>query len=183
MTDAREFAEEMHQGMLYGDHPFIYHLDAVVGVLREFGVTNDSTLNAATLDAAFLHDVVEDAAVTIEEVEDTFGNNIAAIVEFCTDERADNRKARKALTYARMRRELDATPDCPVLHAAILVKLADRIANIRQCLVNGPAGMYRMYLKEKISFKEALILPPSGMSPIMKSMWAEYDRLMEVGQP
>jgi hypothetical protein len=60
----------------------------------------------------------------------------------------------------------------------VLVKLADRLANIRECVKNNPR-LLDMYLKEQDTFKAALIMTPSQTSPVLERMWAEYDQLLE----
>ena len=66
--DAQRFAEEAHAGQRYGEHPYGVHLQAVRAVLRDFGH------GGALAVAAWLHDTVEDTAVTREQVEAHFEN-------------------------------------------------------------------------------------------------------------
>jgi hypothetical protein len=134
---ARNFAIERHAGQMYGDQPYVYHLDLVKGVLERFGYTDPELLQAA-----YLHDVIEDTPTTREEVEQAFGPRVAALAWAVTDEPGANRKERKINTYPKIK----ATP------GATAIKLADRIAN-----TENPNGMKNdMYRKEQPAFREAL---------------------------
>ena len=76
--------------------------------------------------AAFLHDVVEDTPVTIGEIRDRFGDDVAAIVSVVTKPQKDHYDATKQVdNYRQMLASLkdDVRP--------ILVKLADRLHNMR----------------------------------------------------
>lgn len=141
---ARNFAAEKHaaKGQLYGDSPYVVHLDAVVAVLKSFGVS-DQTLLAA----AYLHDVVEDCGVTTAEVEAEFGAGVGELVWAVTNEPGKNRKERAQRTYPK----IASTP------GATQLKLADRIANVEACQLPpvNPAKL-AMYRDEFASFDEAL---------------------------
>ena len=170
LTQALEFATQAHGDQTYGDNvPYSTHLVDVVVILNEFGYT-EAAGEVEMLVAAYLHDVVEDTEVTEEQVAERFGVNVARMVRFCSDEPGPNRKTRKALTYALCRRRLDDAPWCYFRGA--IVKLADRIANIRNCHAHRP-DLLHMYWKEKDTFKEAL-----WVSEHAGPMWAEYDRLL-----
>jgi (p)ppGpp synthase/HD superfamily hydrolase len=112
-AEARQFAVTRHAAQRYGDRPYVVHLEAVRAVLRDFG--HDGALGVA----AWLHDVVEDTATTRDEVAQRFGPEVAALVWAVTGV-GDNRKARNAAAYAKIRQHPVATT----------LKLADRIANV-----------------------------------------------------
>ena len=111
--DARRFAEAAHADQRYGEAPYVTHLSAVRAVLGDFGHGGPLAV------AAWLHDVVEDTAVTRDEVEARFGAEVAALVWAVTGVGA-TRKERNASAYEKIR----AHPPAAVL------KLADRIANV-----------------------------------------------------
>ena len=77
---AKQYAEQKHQGQLHGTRPFMMHLNEVVGALHEFGYLDDD-LTAA----AWLHDVVEDTPVEIEEIYEVFGERIGDLVDALTN--------------------------------------------------------------------------------------------------
>jgi guanosine-3',5'-bis(diphosphate) 3'-pyrophosphohydrolase len=125
---AKEFATKAHEGQLrkYTGDPYIVHPAAVVEILRE--VDDDPVMLAA----AWLHDVVEDTPVTIEEIEDKFGFDVAGLVRHLTDvsKPSDgNRATRKALD----REHLAAAPA-----RAQTIKLADIIDNAASISAHDP---------------------------------------------
>ncbi|HYH27290.1 MAG TPA: HD domain-containing protein, partial [Actinomycetota bacterium] len=76
---AYEVAERSHRGQVRksGD-PFISHPLGVASILAEMG------LDTTTVVAALLHDVVEDTAVTLDQVRSEFGEEVTAIVDGLT---------------------------------------------------------------------------------------------------
>jgi guanosine-3',5'-bis(diphosphate) 3'-pyrophosphohydrolase len=104
--------------------PYIQHPLAVADVLAQAGITD-----AETLAAALLHDTVEDTETTPEELEAAFGPRVRRIVMDVTDDKALPKAERKRLQVAH----------APHLaQDSKLVKLADKIANIRD-LVHAPS--------------------------------------------
>jgi len=171
---ARQIAVEAHGDQKYGaDRPYVVHLDAVDTICTTHGYTDETTRSGA-----YLHDVLEDTALTTKEL---FGlgmsQDVVSVVLFCTDEPGPNRKTRKMLTYRRIRGLLDAQLAHGTLPrwliAAVRVKLADRLANIHACFGGDRADLFQMYKKEQAAFREALHVPG-----ICDTMWAEYDRLL-----
>ena len=73
---AYDYSAEVHAGQnrRTGD-PYITHPVAVADVLTEF------RLDAATMQAALLHDVVEDTAGTLDEIRKRFGEDVALLVD------------------------------------------------------------------------------------------------------
>ena len=172
-TNPRDFAIEAHGDQKYGDKPYAYHLDDVVAVLHEFGFRDE-----AHTAAGYLHDVIEDTDVTAGDIAVLFGEVVAAAVAFCTDEPGPNRKTRKAATYERCERALDGDERGAVVGS--VVKLADRIANLREAHRTG-SSLLSMYRREHVYFACTYYYTPGdgGAEPWdTSSMWAEYDRLI-----
>lgn len=142
---ARNFATWAHKDQTYGyDEPYTVHLDAVAQL-----VGDNDTAKAV----AYLHDVVEDTAETVRDVENHFGSFIAECVALVTDEPGANRKERKAATHAKLAKVGTAH------HLALLVKTADRTANVEACVAKGNRGLLQMYRKEQEAFKAAVYRP------------------------
>jgi (p)ppGpp synthase/HD superfamily hydrolase len=149
---ARVFAVEAHGSQMYGEFPYEKHLEDVVKVGARFG------LSVKHLIACWLHDVIEDTPISFNKVEVLFGKEVAEMVYCVTDELGRDRKERKAKTLPK----IAANPD------AILVKLADRIANIES------GGKIDMYAKEYFEFKFALYQKGKA-----EPMWEHLEGLLK----
>jgi GTP pyrophosphokinase len=120
---AFNFAYKLHEGQYRasGD-PYIAHPVAVAEILRDLGGSS------AMIAAGFLHDVVEDTAVTPEEIEAHFGPEVRLLVDGVTKLgkiEFSSKKERQAENFRRM--FLAMAKDIRV----IVVKLADRLHNMR----------------------------------------------------
>lgn len=144
---ARDFAIAAHGKQRYGKHPYSVHLDAVAKISQPFGET------AKTI--AYLHDVVEDTEVSVEEIEKQFGKLVSQAVEILTDEAGSNRKERKSKTYAKMAKVSGET------EIALIVKAADRLANMRACVAGDNKDLLAMYKAEHPIFKKSVYRPNS----------------------
>lgn len=114
---ARDFAAHAHRNQLrkYDDALYITHLESVARILVRHGY--DSPVMQA---AALLHDTVEDTDVTIQQVCETFGAEVAELVYWLSDMEKGQRKFRKLQSAWRLSRApLDAK----------LIKCADFIDN------------------------------------------------------
>lgn len=122
---AFEFAYKLHEGQYRkSGEPYICHPVAVAGLLRDLGGTGPM------IAAGFLHDVVEDTEITIEEIEQRFGAEVGHLVEGVTklskfSETFSSKTERQAENFRRM--FLAMAQDIRV----IVVKLADRLHNMR----------------------------------------------------
>ncbi len=160
-TKAREFALKHHGEQKYGEHPYVVHLDAVAELVQQYG--------EPAVVIAYLHDVVEDTDVRLRDIEKEFGRLIADCVAVLTDEPGEDRKERKAKTYAKMARV------CGETEIALLVKAADRLANMRACVADKKERLLRVYEVEYLVFKEAVYRPG-----ICDEIWAELAELNTV---
>ncbi|NXN61735.1 MESH1 pyrophosphohydrolase, partial [Rynchops niger] len=93
---------------------------------QEAGVTD-----TVVLQAALLHDTVEDTDTTFLEIEERFGAEVRRVVEEVTDDKALPKMERKRLQIER------AAGSSP---RAKLVKLADKLHNLRDLNRCTPAG-------------------------------------------
>ena len=120
---AYRLSESAHTGQFrVSGEPYISHPLAVAGILAEWH------LDAQALMAALLHDVMEDTAITKEEIGEKFGKAVAELVdgvskldkiEFQTEVHAQAENFRKMLLA--MARDV----------RVILIKIADRLHNMR----------------------------------------------------
>lgn len=163
VTRAKYYAELAHAGQIYNEEvPYSVHLGQVVEVLKRFGVADDDIYCAA-----WLHDSIEDTRVSYNDIKDRFGENVAELVYAVTNERGRNRKERNEKTYPKIYAAGDD---------AIILKLADRIANVEYGLSDG-TGKSDMYRKEFKDFSERFgpAIPKEG---ILARMWAHINRLL-----
>ncbi|MBT3942180.1 MAG: bifunctional (p)ppGpp synthetase/guanosine-3',5'-bis(diphosphate) 3'-pyrophosphohydrolase [Chloroflexi bacterium] len=143
VRDALAFATDAHSGQsrLSGE-PYVEHPIATAEFLAE------RRMDATTLAAALLHDVIEDCEISREQIEDKFGDEVAKLVDGVTKmnsidilargdrvnasfalngniDQDDDRTARQA---ASMRKMLVAMAEDV---RVVLIKLADRLHNMR----------------------------------------------------
>ncbi len=127
---AYQFAERAHTGQFRKDgKPYITHPLAVAEILAEW------QLDAQTLIAALLHDVVEDTGITHAEIAQEFGRAVAGLVDGVTklDKiQFENKAQAQAENFRKML--LAMARDVRV----ILIKLADRLHNMRTLDVMRP---------------------------------------------
>lgn len=120
------FSAEAHCNQLRksGDPYIIHTLNAAL-------ILADMHLDMATLEAALLHDTIEDTDVTAEEVREKFGSDVEMLVEGVTKLAKDDVKefmSREDLTGENLRRMfIVMARDIRV----VLIKLADRLHNMR----------------------------------------------------
>jgi (p)ppGpp synthase/HD superfamily hydrolase len=119
---AMEYALKAHMAQTYCDrYPYFKHLEDVFNVLIEFGFKDDNPEDVPILIAAWLHDIMEDTARSYSDLKKEFGEEVAEIVYCMTDELGRNRKEKKLKTYPKIRSN----------SKSIILKVADRIANVR----------------------------------------------------
>lgn len=158
VSAATAFAIEAHNGQKYGDDDyFTAHVSKVVDIVREqLNATRSYTLNASEIiTAALLHDVVEDTDVTLSTVVAQFGHVVAGYVWALTDEPGANRAERHLNTYWKIRQGEET----------VLIKVADRIANVEAGIATKNAKKGKMYRKEHPTFKAALYDPRHAYVP------------------
>ena len=123
LDDAYAFATSAHQGqMRKSGEPFVHHPIEVALILAELH------MDTATLKAALLHDTVEDSDVTIAEVREQFGDEVAELVDGVTKLGKIEFESLSEAQSNNLRKMLIAmAKDIRV----ILIKLADRLHNMR----------------------------------------------------
>ena len=109
----------------YSGEPYEHHLLEVANLVQAHGG------DCAQIDSAWLHDVVEDTPVTIEEIGNAFGHDVAGLVLELTD--VFTKAAYPALNMAR-RKRLEAQRLGRISHRAQSIKYADFISNGRSIL-------------------------------------------------
>jgi len=117
------FAKAAHEGQFRkSGEPYFAHALTVASILA------DLRLDADTLIAAMVHDVVEDTDYELEDIQQRFGQDVALMVDGVTKIsgiRMVNKEARKAETYRKLVLAIAQDP------RTVLIKLADRLHNMR----------------------------------------------------
>ena len=125
---AAAFAADKHRNQRRKDAaqtPYINHPLGLAYVLSVEGGVND----VATLCAALLHDTIEDTETTAAELDREFGEHIRKIVDEVTDDKTLPKPERKRLQVEHA---------AHISHEAQLVKLADKICNLRDVAHSPP---------------------------------------------
>ena len=132
VEDALQYAYQMHQGQKRrSGEPYIEHPVSAAHYLA------DLTLDAPTIAAALLHDVVEDCGVTIDELRSRFGDDIAKLVDGVTKLTRLDLVAAEDEVSAQPVADGQAESLRKMLVAmaedvrVVLIKLADRLHNMR----------------------------------------------------
>lgn len=129
VLDAASFAADKHRRQRRKDaeaSPYINHPLALADILAREGAIEDAQVIAAAL----LHDTLEDTETSIEELEARFGKRVASMVAEVTDDKSLPKDERKRIQI------LKSATKSP---GAKLVKLADKIANLRDLVASPPA--------------------------------------------
>jgi len=138
---AKRLTGMLHHDQGYGVNQYTYHLQQVDMVLNRFGFEKDFVLRTCV----WLHDLIEDQHILHNKICHAFGEKIADVVYDVTNEMGRNRKEKFLKTYPKIKANRDA----------LIVKLADRIANIK--FSKGTSSSHaEMYKKEWPEFREAL---------------------------
>jgi len=158
---AREFAIAAHGDQTYAGQPYFYHLDAVASIVEPYGEV------AQTI--AYLHDVLEDTDHTHGNIEAIYGPLVADCVALVSDEEGDSRQERKVKTYAK----LGAVQVHLDEHLALIVKAADRLANLQASQNDSSGRFMKMYRKEHPEFVRAVY-----RSGICDEIWEEIGKII-----
>jgi (p)ppGpp synthase/HD superfamily hydrolase len=166
---ALHFAADKHRDQRRKDveaSPYINHPIEVAEILARVGGVTD----IVTLQAAILHDTVEDTNTTPEELEEAFGPEVRGVVEEVTDDKLLEKVDRKRL-------QIEHAPH--VSERAKLVKLADKIANVRSVTEAPPAKWPIERRREYLDWTEKVIAGLRGCNPALEEL---YDRVLAQGR-
>jgi guanosine-3',5'-bis(diphosphate) 3'-pyrophosphohydrolase len=168
ILEAAAFAARKHSTQRrkdVGASPYINHPIEVAGILAGAGIEE-----ANILAAALLHDTLEDTDTSSSELEAVFGAEVREIVEAVTDDKALAKEERKRRQIAHA---------AHLSSAATLVKLADKIANVRDIGDNPPAGWDEAQCREYLDWAEAVVRNCPPGSPALRE---EFDRVLELAR-
>ncbi|XP_065497427.1 guanosine-3',5'-bis(diphosphate) 3'-pyrophosphohydrolase MESH1 [Caloenas nicobarica] len=159
LLEAADFAARKHKGQRRKDPegtPFINHPIGVARILaHEAGVTD-----IVVLQAALLHDTVEDTDTSFSEIEELFGAEVRRVVEEVTDDKTLPKAERKRLQVER------AAGSSP---RAKLVKLADKLYNLRDLNRCTPEGWSSERVQEYFRWAARVAAGLRGTSPPLEA--------------
>jgi (p)ppGpp synthase/HD superfamily hydrolase len=169
LLQALHFAADKHRDHRRKDvhaSPYINHTIQVAEVLATTGNVKDPEVLAAAL----LHDTVEDTETTLAELEQAFGARVARIVGEVTDNKELPKQERKRLQIEHARH---------LSREATLVKLGDKIANVRDLTTNPPPSWSHQRKKEYLDWAEEVIRNCPRVNPRLES---EFRQVLSRGR-
>ena len=154
---ARWHVDQRRKGIT--QEPYINHLLEVASLVTEAtGGTDPSVVIAA-----LLHDAIEDQGVTAETLAAEFGQRVADIVMDVTDDKALPKQERKRLQVAHAPHKS---------REAKLIKLADKISNLRT-IATSPAADWSVQRRlEYVEWAKAVVAGLRGTSPWLEGQFA-----------
>ncbi|XP_076366894.1 metazoan SpoT homolog-1 [Tachypleus tridentatus] len=159
LIETVDFAAKKHKSQKRKDiaqTPYINHPIGVARILSHEGGVTD--LNV--IQAALLHDTVEDTDTTFDEIEEIFGRKIRDIVYEVTDDKTLPKLERKRL-------QIENAPHCT--YEAKLVMLADKFYNLRDLMHQTPRGWTKERVKEYFVWASKVVAGLKGTNNELES--------------
>ena len=163
LISAMAFAADRHRHQRRKDieaSPYINHPIALANLLANEAFIEDERV----LIAAILHDTLEDTETTETELIRLFGQEITTIVLEVTDDKTLPKGERKRLQI-----EHAAT----VSRRAKLVKLADKICNLRDLAFSPPSDWSAERQREYFDWAKAVVDGLRGVNPALEHLFDE----------
>jgi GTP diphosphokinase / guanosine-3',5'-bis(diphosphate) 3'-diphosphatase len=161
--EAASFAARKHVGQRRKGNdaaPYINHPLEVANLLANIGKVEDFDV----LIAAVLHDTVEDTETTAEEIAEKFGGTVCGYVLEVTDDKSLPKAERK-------QKQIEHAPH--LSHGAKLVKLADKISNIRDVLESPPDGWDKERRIEYVNWGKKVVEGLRGANEFLEKYFDE----------
>jgi GTP diphosphokinase / guanosine-3',5'-bis(diphosphate) 3'-diphosphatase len=173
LFSALSFSADKHRSQTRKDaeaSPYINHPIQLCVVLSEEGGIDDPTV----LMAALLHDTIEDTQTTYDDLLEHFGAPVADVVMEVTDD--------KALAKAD-RKRLQVEHASTISNAAKLVKLADKICNVRDILKSPPHWWTLERRLEYFEWSKSVVDALRGVHPKLEAIFdAAYAQKPQLAQ-
>lgn len=161
VLEALHFAAHKHRQQRRKDieaTPYINHPIGLLHLLyHEVNVTD-----SVVLMGALLHDTVEDTDTTLVEIQANFGEAVAAVVDQVTDDKALPKATRKQLQIEHASTLCDR---------AKLVKLADKIHNLRDIAKSPPANWSSERLSTYCNWCKQVVDQLRGVHPSLEALF------------
>jgi len=162
IVSAANFAAVKHKEQRRKDPegtPYINHPIGVAFILTQAGIEDVDVLQGA-----ILHDTVEDTDTTLDEIEAEFGKSVRDIVDQVSDDKNLEKMERKRLQIVHAKN---------VSVKAKLVKLADKLYNLRDLERATPPGWTKERKQEYFVWSAKVILGCRGVSKEMEELLDE----------
>ncbi len=117
-----------------------------------------------------LHDILEDTDTTKDEIKTEFGKDVLALVLDVTDDKSLPKQTRKQLQIEHAPHKSDK---------AKLLKIVDKINNIRDIIKSPPADWTLERRQEYLLWSEKVVAGLRGVNPKLES---QYDELLTEGK-
>jgi guanosine-3',5'-bis(diphosphate) 3'-pyrophosphohydrolase len=157
---AREIAVIAHKDQMYGNKSYIYHLDMVHKIVR-------GDYNEYVEVLAYLHDVKEDTNFPTQVIVKLFGDYVNTCVDLISDCDGKNRKEKKLKTNKKLS---EIGNDYSIV---LIVKVADRLANLIECCLTENKSLFDMYQREHVEFKKAVY-----RKGLCDELWLDLDKMI-----
>jgi guanosine-3',5'-bis(diphosphate) 3'-pyrophosphohydrolase len=169
LLDAASYAAVQHRaqrrkgadGSPYVNHPLeVAHELAGTGGVRDLDV----------LIAAVLHDTVEDTGALPADIEKRFGAAVRALVDEVTDDKALPKLERKRLQVEHA---------AGLSAGAKLIKLGDKICNVREVALNPPPDWSCARRREYLDWAESVV---AGLRGANADLERKFDEVVAMGR-
>ena len=161
ILEALQFAAHKHRDDRRKDvaaSPYINHPIALANVLWQEAAVHEPDV----ICAALLHDTVEDTQTTEAELVERFGRKIAGIVMEVTDDKSLEKPERK-------RMQIEHAPH--LSREAKLVKLADKISNLRDVAASPPKDWPLKRRQEYFDWAKQVVDGMRGVHPKLEQLF------------
>ncbi len=158
ILEAAAFAAHKHRDQRRKDpaaSPYINHPIALANILANEG----GVLDATVIVAALLHDTIEDTETTAAELRQLFGEDVADVVMEVTDDKSLPKAERKRLQIEHA---------AHISERAKLVKMADKIANLRDIAASPPKDWTLARRREYFDWAKQVVDGLGDVSPTLR---------------
>jgi len=163
------FAADKHRDQRRKDEGLSPYINHPVAVAEHIG-TLGGVFDVATLQAAVLHDTIEDTETSREELEQRFGAEVAGLVVEVTDDKSLEKAVRK-------QRQLEHAPQ--LSPRAKLIKIADKLCNVEDIIDRPPASWSLERRLEYLAHAEAVV---TACGPVNGPLVAAFRAAMARGR-
>jgi guanosine-3',5'-bis(diphosphate) 3'-pyrophosphohydrolase len=164
---ALEFASEKHKNQTRKNveaTPYINHPIEVARLLIDVG--NEYELDI--VQAAILHDTIEDTETTAVELMENFGETVTGLVVELTDDKSLPKQVRK-------KRQIEKAPKLST--EAKKIKISDKISNVTDVTYNPPGHWDLKRRQEYLDWAERVVAGLQGVNPKLEELF--YQKLKE----